>query len=420
MPPFGGLYYFFMLLYDLYKGKDYRIVPTLDRIQKAVKFLGLENLHYVSFQVGGTNGKGSTCAFLESILRHHGYKTGWFVSPHLVEEEERWRINGQKMPSTKLEHYVKELKGVFERFELTYFEACTLIALKYFEDEKVDVAVFEVGMGGRWDATKMCNPSVCVITNVERDHTKWLGTDVESRAVEKLGIYRKGVPLILGSMKFPLYTKALEMCDPRDLIVGGLDFFSYGRISKEKTVLEEYVWKNMHIKEVPLGLWGKWQIGNASLAITAAGSLIKLNADILKEALKNTYWEGRMEIVRSNPLLILDGAHNTDSIKKVVREVKKYIGGITPVFTGLKEKEWKESMYFLRELSERIYLVQIKHHRGEKLELLEKHAKEVGFREVVPLSSSEEVPYIDEDLLVIGSLYLVGEVKSAMEHARKL
>lgn len=408
-----------MILYELYRGRDYRIVPTLERIQKAVEHIGLERLPYVSFQVGGTNGKGSTCAFLEGILRYHGYKTGWFVSPHLVEEEERWRINGQKMPSAKLEYYVKELKSVFERFELTYFEACTLIALEYFKDERVDVAVFEVGMGGRWDATKVCNPSVCVITNVERDHTKWLGADVESRAVEKLGIYRKGVPLILGSMKFPLYTKALEMCDEKDLVVGGLDFFSYGRVSREKTVIQEYLWRDIHLEDAVLGLWGRWQIGNASLAITAAGSLLKLNTDTLKEALRQTYWEGRMEIVRKAPLLILDGAHNTDSIKKVVREVKKYIGNITPVFTGLKDKEWKESMYFLRELSERIYVVQINHHRGEELEHLEKHAKNVGFREVIPLLSSDEVHCIEEDLLVIGSLYLVGEVKSTLEKARK-
>jgi dihydrofolate synthase/folylpolyglutamate synthase len=408
-----------MILYELYIGRDYRIVPTLERIQKAVEHTGLERLPYVSFQVGGTNGKGSTCAFLEGILRYHGYKTGWFVSPHLVEEEERWRINGQKMPSAKLEYYVKELKSVFERFELTYFEACTLIALEYFKDERVDVAVFEVGMGGRWDATKVCNPSVCVITNVERDHTKWLGADVENRAIEKLGIYRKGVPLILGSMKFPLYTKALEMCDEKDLVVGGLDFFSYGRVSREKTVIQEYLWRDIHLEDAVLGLWGRWQIGNASLAITAAGSLLKLNTDTLKEALRQTYWEGRMEIVRKAPLLILDGAHNTDSIKKVVREVKKYIGNITPVFTGLKDKEWKESMSFLRELSERIYVVQINHRRGEELEHLEKHAKNVGFREVIPLLSSDEVHCIEEDLLVIGSLYLVGEVKSTLEKARK-
>lgn len=408
-----------MLLYHLYRGKDYHIVPTLERIQKAAQFLGLGRLPYTSLQVGGTNGKGSTCAFLERILRQHGYKTGWFVSPHLVEEEERWRINGEKMPSYVLEEYVRELKPIFERFELTYFEACTLIALEYFKDQKVDVAVFEVGMGGRWDATKVCNPSVCVITNVERDHTKWLGRDVESRAVEKLGIYRRGFPLVLGSMKFPLYSKALDLCDERDLIVGGIDFFSYGRVSRQETLLEHYEWRDIRLKNVPLGLWGKWQIGNASLAITAASCLIKPDMKRLKQALQDTRWEGRMEIVRREPLLVLDGAHNTDSIKKVVREVKRYMGSLTPVFTGLKEKEWQESMHFLRELSHRIYLVQVKHHRGEDLSELESYAKKVGFEEVILLSSSEDVLRLEEDIIVIGSLYLVGEVKDALQKVKK-
>lgn len=410
---------FFMHLYNLYKDRDYRIVPTLERIQKAVEFLKAKSPPYISFQVGGTNGKGSTCAFLERIFREHGYKTGWFVSPHLVDEEERWRINGEKISPDRLEYYVKELKNIFDRFELTYFEACTLIALEYFKDEKVDVAIFEVGMGGRWDATKVCNPSVCVITNVERDHTKWLGSDVESRAIEKLGIYKKGSPLILGSMKFPLYTKALELCDEKDLIVGGLDFFSYGKVNKDETVIDVYEWEDVYVTDATLGLWGKWQIGNASLAITASACLIKPDVKKLKEALRKTYWEGRMEIVRKNPLLILDGAHNTDSVKKIVKEVKRYIGKLTPVFTGLKEKEWRDSMSFLKDLSDRIYLVQIRHHRGEELPNLERHAKDIGFREVIALSSSEEVPYLEEDIIVLGSLYLVGEVKEALERVKR-
>ena len=408
-----------MVLYELYKGRDYHIVPTLERIERAVKFLNLEKLPYTSFQVGGTNGKGSTCAFLERILREHGYKTGWFVSPHLVDEEERWRINGEKISTERLKYYVKELKPVFERFELTYFEACTLIALIYFKDEEVDLAVFEVGMGGRWDATKVCNPSVCVITNIERDHTKWLGKDAESRAVEKLGIYRRGNPLVLGSMRFPLYPKALELCDEKDLVVAGIDFTAYGRVERGKTVLEHYKGLGMELENTELGLWGRWQIGNASLAITASACAIKLDQDKLKKALKETRWEGRMEVLREEPLLIVDGAHNVDSIKKVVRELKKYVQGITPVFTGLKEKEWQEGMRFLKEISDRIYLAQINHHRGESLENLIKYAKELGFKEIIPVSA-EEVPSIEEDIVVLGSLYLVGEVKGAWERAKKV
>jgi len=135
-----------MYVYDFYKGKDYHIVPTLERIERAVDYLGLKP-SYASIQVGGTNGKGSTCAFISNLLQHHDYKVGWFVSPHLFDERERWRINGRKIPEERLSYLIKELKNVFERFELTYFEACTLLALRYFEEEGVDLAVFEVGMG---------------------------------------------------------------------------------------------------------------------------------------------------------------------------------------------------------------------------------------------------------------------------------
>ncbi len=406
-----------MLLYELYKGKDYHIVPTLERIEKAVNYLSIRP-SYISLQVGGTNGKGSTCAFAESLLRHHGYKVGWFVSPHLFEERERWRINAEKIPQDRLFYLVEELEGVFEKFQLTYFEACTLIALKYFEEEKVDFAVFEVGMGGRWDATKVSLPEVCVITNIQRDHTRWLGTDCESRAVEKLGIYRKGKPLVLGSMRYPLYPKALEMCDEKDIYVAGIDFFSKGQVEGLKTYMEFYKEDKVSFHSMELGLWGRYQVDNASLALKAVGLLIDLKEDLVKKALRSTKWEGRMEIVREKPLLMLDGAHNPDGVVRIVREVKKHIGNLVPVFTALKEKEWETSLEYLKELSSKLYLVPIKHHRGEDMQKVYKTAKEKGFKEVCLLDDSEDILKIKEDALVLGSLYLIGEVKEALERVR--
>ncbi|RME13576.1 MAG: bifunctional folylpolyglutamate synthase/dihydrofolate synthase [Aquificota bacterium] len=406
-----------MQLYDLYRGRDYHIVPTLERIEKAVSYLSFKP-SYISLQVGGTNGKGSTCAFAQSILRHHGYKVGWFVSPHLSDERERWRINGEKIPEERLSEHVGELRPVFERFELTYFEACTLIVLLYFEEEKVDFAVFEVGMGGRWDATKVCQPEVCVITNIQRDHTRWLGRDCESRAVEKLGIYRRGKPLVLGSMRFPLYTKALELCDERDLYVAGIDFFCSGRVEGAKTVMDFYEDGNIRLEKAELGLWGRYQVDNASLAIRATGLLIDLKEDALRNALKTTRWEGRMEILRESPLLILDGAHNPDGVARVVKEVKRHMGKLTPVFTALKDKEWELSLFHLRELSDRIYLVPVKHHRGEEMLTLYQKAREVGFREVIVLDGSEQLLELKEDLLVLGSLYLVGEIREILEREK--
>ncbi|MDW8433779.1 MAG: folylpolyglutamate synthase/dihydrofolate synthase family protein [Aquificaceae bacterium] len=408
-----------MQLYDLYKGKDYHIVPTLERIEKAVKYLSLKP-SYVSFQVGGTNGKGSTCAFLQSIIRHHGYKVGWFVSPHLFDERERWRVNGEKIEEGLLSQLVKELHSVFEKFELTYFEACTLLALKYFEQERVDMAVFEVGMGGRWDATKVCQPEVCIITNVQRDHVKWLGADPESRAIEKLGIYREGKPLVLGSMRYPLYTKALEICKHEDLCVAGVDFFASGKVEGYRTVLSFYEEEGFKIHEAELGLWGRHQIDNASLAIKGARFLIKLEEDKLKKALRDTKWEGRMEVVRDKPMLFLDGAHNPEGVLRVVKEVKKHIGSLTPVFTALKDKEWELSLKHLRWLSDKIYLIPLKHHRGEDISVIYTKAKEYGFREVGILQEVSQIFELQEDLLVIGSLYLVGEVKEFLESSKKL
>ncbi len=406
-----------MRLYDIYKGKDYHIVPTLERIERAVDYLGIRP-SYVSIQVGGTNGKGSTCAFINSLLEHHGYKVGWFISPHLFDERERWRINGQKIKEERLSGLIEDLKEIFGRFELTYFEACTLLALKYFEEEGVDFAVFEVGMGGRWDATKVCMPEVCVITNIQRDHTKWLGADCESRAVEKLGIYRRGKPLVLGSMRYPLYPKALELCQEEDLYVAGIDFFCYGKVEGLSTFMEFYKDDSMEIRNVELGLWGRYQVDNASLALKATGLLIKLEEGKVREALKNTRWEGRMEIVRRRPLLVLDGAHNPDGVARVVKEVKRHLGGLTPIFTALKDKEWDLSLKYLRELSDKLYLVPIRHHRMEDMQKVYLKAKELGFKEVYLLEGSEEVFQIQEDVIVLGSLYLVGEVKEVLERTR--
>ena len=289
------------------------------------------------------------------------------------------------------------------------------MALRYFEEEGVDLAVFEVGMGGRWDATKVCLPEVCVITNIQRDHTKWLGADCESRAVEKLGIYRRGKPLVLGSMRYPLYPKALEMCREEDLYVAGIDFFSYGWVEGLTTLMDFYKDDAMDIKEVELGLWGRYQIDNASLALRATGLLIKLEEQRVRRALKNTRWEGRMEIVRKDPLLILDGAHNPDGVARVVKEVKSHLGSLTPVFTALREKEWDLSLTYLRSLSDKLYLVPIKHHRGEDIQKVYQKAKELGFKEIHLLEEARQALDLQENIIVLGSLYLIGEIKEILE-----
>ncbi len=401
-----------MKLWDLYRGRDYKIEPTLERIKEAADYVGNPQKDFPAVLVGGTNGKGSSCTFLERILREHGYKTGWFVSPHLVEENERWRINGKKVPGDVLSTYVKDLKRVFERFELTYFEAATLIALLYFRDQSVDVAVMEVGMGGRWDATRVCEAAVVGITNVERDHTRWLGRNVEEIAWDKLHLHREGVPLVLGSSRYPLYTKALEM-GIENPITAGLDYQYRGFSEKGSTVLTDYSFLDLNLQRAPLGLLGKWQIDNASFALTLARLFTELDVERVKEALRETRWEGRMEVLRREPLLIVDGSHNPYAVAKVVKEVFRLFGDIWILFTGLLEKEWRLSMELIRRHTDRIILTQVSHYRGEPVGNLYSYAKELGFKEIDVLDTPADAWLLDEDLCAIGSLYLVGEIKEA-------
>ncbi len=408
-----------MKLWDLYRGKDFDIKPSLERIKKALSYIGNPQRAYPSILVGGTNGKGSTCAFLESILRHHGYKTGWFVSPHLVEENERWRIRGVPISDEELNWYVKDLKRVFEKFSLTYFEAATLIALKLFADKKVDVAVMEVGMGGRWDATKASEPLMACVTNAERDHTRWLGKNVEEIAYDKLYLSENVDIFVVGSPRYPLYPKALEM-GLRCFAVAGLDFTYWGVSESGRTLLKDYRFGKYHFSDLELGLLGRWQADNGALALTLALLFTDLEEKKLREALGKTKWEGRMEVLRRNPLLLVDGSHNPYAVGKVVKEVKKLFGEVLFLFTGLKGKDWETSMEVIRRYSDKIALTEISYHRGEGLRKLYQKAKELGFRKILLLDSPQEAVSLEEDVCALGSLYLVGEIKSAFASEKRL
>lgn len=400
-----------MKLWDLYKGKDYDIVPTLERIRRAAEYLGNPQRKFPSIIVGGTNGKGSTCAFLERILREHSFKTGWFISPHLVDERERWRIGGKIIPKDLYEAYVKDLKPIFERFNLTYFEATVMVAIKVFSDLKVDVAIMEVGMGGRWDATKVCDPSVVIITNVQRDHVRWLGKNVRQIAGEKLALRRSGVPLVLGSARFPLYTEALTSLD--DIYVAGIDFTYWSYLSPPKAVLKNFKFKDLFLDEVILGIPGRWQADNSALALVGARLFTPLEEQRVRLALSKARWEGRMEILREKPLLVVDGSHNPDAVRTVMSGVDLMFPGIEILFTGLDGKEWENSLEIIRKFRNSILLTAVSHHRGVPVERLEREARKKGFRSVKILNSPADVWELNFDVLALGSLYLVGEIKSA-------
>ena len=173
----------------------------LDRFRKYCDAMGNPHTSYPCVHVGGTNGKGSTCQILASIYQHAGYRVGIYTSPHMLHYSERFKINGVEISDAKLVEFFNSFESLLKRFELTYFEISTAIAFWYFADRQVDLAIIEVGLGGRLDATNVINPEVSVITNISPDHTDILGETIEEIAREKAGIIKQGAPVVIGNVK---------------------------------------------------------------------------------------------------------------------------------------------------------------------------------------------------------------------------
>ena len=412
-----------MLLWNLFKGLELNFTPTLERIKKACQKLGNPQLSYPSVIVGGTNGKGSTTAFLESLYRHHGLKTGRFVSPHLVDETERWRINNIPITEETLKGYVERIKPLMEEFKLTYFESAVCVASLLFKEEKVDIAVVEAGLGGRWDASKVHSPLLTAITNVGLDHTKWLGETLEEIADDKTELIYPNRPVILGTDEEPLFSIAQRKAQERNspLIVAKRDYTFRGFARFPQTVLEYYRYKNFEVENIPLGLFGVKQVENASLALTvfletAEVLGIKPNRQRVKEALRNTRWEGRFEIVREKPLLVLDGAHNLHALKGTLESLKTLKEFPLIIYGTMRDKDWKNQLRLIRRYTDRIGLVEVNYHRSEKLENLYTTAVELGFREIRTYGSVKDMlENLNGDTAILGSLYLIGEVKRFLQ-----
>ena len=401
-----------MKLYKLFNKKVFNIEPGLERIKVALEEIGNPHQDYPSILISGTNGKGSTAAFLESILRHHSLKTGMFTSPHLVEENERWQINRHNISDDRLEEYIRQLNPVIEKHNLTYFEASTLLAFKYFSDEKIDIAVLEVGLGGRWDATNVVYPEVSVITNVSLDHTHLLGDTISKIASEKLGIARKDRPLVIGTEQLDLITQAI--------MKGIREIYHYpmGYTFKDKGNSIDYMFQDIVIKDVKPSLLGKRQFFNLSAAITAfilfaRRNSIKIDTDLIREAAENTYLPGRMQIISENPVIILDGAHNEEAIVETFREVSQLFPDkkIITIYSGMKDKEWKKILNLIRYKSAETIVTKIPVSRS----ITQKEIKDIeGVRFYPEIDKAIEKVRNTADknsiILITGSLYLVGEV----------
>jgi dihydrofolate synthase/folylpolyglutamate synthase len=429
-------------LYSLrWFGAKFGLANTL----KLADLAGNPHQHLRFIHVAGTNGKGSTCAMLESIYRAAGLRVGLFTSPHLVAFGERIQVNRQLIPEDQVIRLVEDMRSLLDRGwgstpssvdepprrvssslnrparivgsqsapsdHPTFFEVVTVMALRYFVEQRCDLVIWETGLGGRLDATNIVTPLASVITNIQYDHQKWLGDSLASIAAEKAGIIKPGVPVVT----------ATETAEALEVIAS---------VAREQnaalTVLPGQTTPSSTSGILPLPLLGHHQQINAALAVATVRTLapsIPVAEQTIRAGLSRVQWLGRLQLVTrpSGQRLLLDGAHNIGGAEVLVVAIKELFPAtsLTLVLGILQDKDWAGMCRLLAPLASRILLVPVPSERSAT-------PRELGeiCRQANPAAQILEFPSLaaalsnvapDPFVTIAGSLYLVGEALELLQ-----
>ena len=404
----------------------------LERMMKLLALRGNPHLKLKVIHIGGTNGKGSTIAFLKNMLEKMGLRVGVFSSPYLIHYTDQIAINGESIPEARLESLMVDYRSLLEGEHAptlqgtTEFEIITAIAYDYFASEQVDVAIMEVGMGGLLDSTNVCQPILTGITTIGLDHVALLGDSLEAIAEQKAGIIKQGVPLVTGN----IFSEALAVINqiakakeaPR--LVYGEDY----QISHHESIVTGELFdysSSVRQGRFQTGLLGLHQIENAGMALALLDSYCKETGQelpdnaLVAQALEETSWPGRLEIVSREPLLILDGAHNPHAIKALLATLKERFTDYQKeiLFTCIKTKALEDMLGLLETLpNTKITLTHFEDSRATD----EKVLKEMADSRNLNYQSWQE--FLDKKLseneekktvrIITGSLYFLAQVRT--------
>lgn len=396
--------------------------------------LGLENitnfLHHIddpqkklkAIHIAGSNGKGSTASFIASILIEKGYKVGLYTSPHFVKFNERIMINGKFIPDDFVADFVNKHSNWIDEHQLTFFEVTTAMAFEYFMMEEVDFAVIETGLGGRLDATNVIVPLACVITSISLEHTNVLGNKLEEIAFEKGEIIKGGTKTFTGFIPEP----AIKVIEKKCL-----------NVKSQLYCLEEYVSEkndkvDLYTEEIEFDDWnvplkGKYQKYNAALAALTVAKTFDIDdpsviTNGIKNVVKNTHLQGRYETVQTDPKIILDSAHNPEGIKSFIEEFSterhNYKKSLL-LFGVMKDKNIEEMLFLLKGNFDEIFFTEVSNERSASLEQLEKYAvkNDISFSRIDNIKEfleSYRLGEKDNCLVITGSMYLLGDIKSIL------
>ncbi len=409
----------------------------LHRISAILARFGNPQNKFAVLHIAGTNGKGSVAAMSESILRHAGWKTGLYTSPHLVRLEERIRVNGRAIAQNRLASLVRRIERVERRMAetgrldrpLSYFEMMTAAAFMHFSEQAVDIAVVEVGLGGRLDATNVVQPQAVIITGISYDHQEILGGTLAEIAAEKAGIMKPGVPTVSGcrasEARRVIRSRALSLPAPLleiDRVCGTkLIRKRAGRFTIDvQTPVRHY--KNIH-----LALAGEHQARNAAMAIAGVESLTGFPTGIfdVQQGLRHVCWPGRLDYFRSKRKTLLDGAHNPEGALLLHRHLRRFHPQeIHLVFGALKDKDFRKMGKSLFPCASSIHIARLANARtAEPAEIALAHPK---FRSRISLHRDARTALAAawsacpaRGLVVVtGSLYLIGELLPVVRACR--
>jgi dihydrofolate synthase/folylpolyglutamate synthase len=479
----------------LYNLQKHGIKFGLDNINRLITAFDNPHKSFLTVHVGGTNGKGSTSAIIASILQTAGLKVGLYTSPHIVSFTERISINGKEITEDeiiKLAGEVKDIVAQLEDFSPTFFEVVTVMALLHFKRENVDIAVVEVGMGGRLDATNIITPEVSVITSISYDHSEFLGNTLKEIAHEKAGIIKRGIPVVTSYQEpevmqvirekaiekgTELYTYGkdfLSILKTEDISGISFDYHSYSipriihlesqnTLNKIQENSEESHDSLFTLNDLFLPLTGKHQVQNVSVAIKAAMIVLNNNiskmgnggtgkrrnkkaaisrippftdfiyqkkniVSIIRTGLAKTRWPGRLEVVKEDPLILIDGAHNPAASEALSRTLKKIFmekyRRIIIVLGIMGDKDVSGIMEPLLPLASEIILTYPEYSRAASPEKLADCARSLGYSDMLIAPSVKDAIKMAKDLtlddprssliVITGSFYTIGEAKEAI------
>jgi dihydrofolate synthase/folylpolyglutamate synthase len=392
-----------------------RITALLDKIGNPHK--GLKYIH-----IAGSNGKGSTASFMASILMEAGFNVGLYTSPHFVRFNERIRINGKEISDEYISNFISSVDNLITELEPTFFEITTALAFKYFSERKPDIIILETGLGGRLDATNVIEPLASVITSISLEHTNILGDTIEKIASEKAGIIKPNSILISGLIQ----DSVRKIFDKKssDLKISHFNLEITSKVFKDSILLHL---ANEKLNIYRTGLTGFHQVLNGALAALTVFKTFGIDdINIINKGLlnvvQNVHIEGRFEVINEKPTIILDSAHNPEAVKSFITEFSKVAHRFEErilIFGVMKDKNYEEMIEHLLPHFNKVYAAQAKYERALAVnDILDFGLKRgITFQPVENPSDfirEYKKERSDSCLVVLGSMYLIGEIKSRL------